>query len=150
MSVLKRQHDSRPPQFRRMMMTCGQQYKVVAYPLPVRTSVVKKLETRGCVCATSRLANRGGRWTEMDAHLKASFRRSDSQGFELAARDEQTHQLFPSHKSPRALCQEYNIKIEEDPTSASQLTEKAKKGDIRPSDNWFSDNCPALQRITSC
>ena len=26
-----------------------------------------------------------------------------------------------------------------------RVSKKAKKGDIRPSDNWFSDNCPALQ-----
>lgn len=84
----------------------------------------------------------------MDAHLKASFRRSDSQGFELAARDEQTHQLFPSHKSPRALCQEYNIKIEEDPTSASQLTEKAKKGDSDQEDGVRTGHT-ATSEITS-
>lgn len=63
-----------------------------------------------------------------DPALKASFRHSDCQGFELAASDEQTHHLFPTHKCPRTLCQEYNIKIEEDHTSASQLTDK-KKGD---------------------
>ena len=27
-----------------------------------------------------------------------------------------------------------------------RVSKKAKKGDIRLSDNWFSDNCPALVR----
>ena len=26
-----------------------------------------------------------------------------------------------------------------------RVSKKAKKGDIRLSDNWFSDNCPALE-----
>ena len=28
-----------------------------------------------------------------------------------------------------------------------RVSKKAKKGDIRLSDNWFSDNCPALTII---
>ena len=27
-----------------------------------------------------------------------------------------------------------------------RVSKKAKKGDIRLSDNWFSDNCPALDK----
>jgi hypothetical protein len=73
-------------------------------------------------------ANARGTGAMAGQEVKASFRHSNSQGFELATSDEQTHHLFPTHKSPRTLCREYNIKIEEDQTSASQLTEK-KKGD---------------------
>ena len=30
-----------------------------------------------------------------------------------------------------------------------RVSKKAKKGDIRLSDNWFSDNCPALTDLTT-
>ena len=29
-----------------------------------------------------------------------------------------------------------------------RVSKKAKKGDIRLSDNWFSDNCPALLQLS--
>lgn len=84
----------------------------------------------------------------METAIKASVRRSDSQGFELASSDEQSHQLFPSHKTPRALCQEYNIKIEEEPTSASQPSEKVRKGDSDYEDGMRTGHT-ATSEITS-